>query len=137
MTAEELAEVPGIGEKTIEKIAIAIRHYFGQYEEGEERPVPIAVLETPTDTPGDHSMSLTPEEILAAEAGNGETPEEVTGFSTEDIAAAEDALSDSDANDAADRREEGIELDNDTIDSLVAESQEVSDETIDDGNDRG
>ncbi len=36
MTAEELAEVPGIGEKTIEKISVAVRHYFGQYEEGEE-----------------------------------------------------------------------------------------------------
>src|ERR1700684_1690721 len=40
MTAEELSEIPGIGEKTVEKIAVAVRHYFGQYEEGEERPVP-------------------------------------------------------------------------------------------------
>ena len=34
--------------------------------------------------------------------------------------------------------EEAIELDNDAVDSLVNESQEVSDEGIDtDGNDRG
>jgi N utilization substance protein A len=52
--------------------------------------------------------------------------------------AAEDLISAYDANDDADRREEGIELDNDTIDSLVAQSQEVSDETIDaDEHDRG
>src|SRR5665811_1047661 len=51
MTAEELSEVPGIGEKTIEKIAVAVRHYFGQYEEGEDRPVPLAVIETSTDGP--------------------------------------------------------------------------------------
>jgi N utilization substance protein A len=38
MTPEELEEIPGIGEKTLEKISIAVRHYFGQYEEGEERP---------------------------------------------------------------------------------------------------
>jgi N utilization substance protein A len=45
MTAEELGEVPGIGEKSVEKIAVAVRHYFGQYEEGEERPAG-AVSET-------------------------------------------------------------------------------------------
>jgi N utilization substance protein A len=38
MTAEELGEVPGIGERSVEKIAVAVRHYFGQYEEGEDRP---------------------------------------------------------------------------------------------------
>src|ERR1700754_3999575 len=52
MTAEELGEVPGIGEKSVEKIAVAVRHYFGQYEEGEERPAaaPAATApETPTE----------------------------------------------------------------------------------------
>ncbi len=38
MTAEELGEVPGIGEKSVDRISVAVRHYFGQYEEGEERP---------------------------------------------------------------------------------------------------
>ncbi len=38
MTPEQLEEVPGIGEKTLEKISVAVRHYFGQYEPGEERP---------------------------------------------------------------------------------------------------
>jgi N utilization substance protein A len=38
MTPEQLEEIPGIGEKTLEKISNAVRHYFGQYEEGEERP---------------------------------------------------------------------------------------------------
>ena len=42
MTAEELGEVPGIGEKSVEKIAVAVRHYFGQYEEGEERPATVS-----------------------------------------------------------------------------------------------
>jgi N utilization substance protein A len=127
MTAEELAEVPGIGEKTIEKISVAIRHYFGQYEEGEARPEPIAVIAE------ESSMSKTPEEILAAEAGTADKPQEVAGLSTEDITALEEANSSSDANDDADRREEAIELENDTIDTLVAESQEVSDEGIDRG----
>jgi N utilization substance protein A len=40
MTPEQLEEIPGIGEKTLEKISIAVRHYFGQLEEGEEGRVP-------------------------------------------------------------------------------------------------
>ena len=36
MTPEQLEEIPGIGEKTLEKICVAVRHYFGQFEEGEE-----------------------------------------------------------------------------------------------------
>ncbi|HTV82580.1 MAG TPA: transcription termination factor NusA [Acidobacteriaceae bacterium] len=38
MTPEQLEEIPGIGEKTLEKISVAVRHYFGQYEPGEEQP---------------------------------------------------------------------------------------------------
>jgi N utilization substance protein A len=45
MTPEQLEEIPGIGEKTLEKISVAVRHYFGQYEEGEERPAAAAAGE--------------------------------------------------------------------------------------------
>ena len=38
MTPEQLEEIPGIGEKTLERISVAVRHYFGQYEEGEANP---------------------------------------------------------------------------------------------------
>src|SRR5450631_4262276 len=41
MTPEQLEEIPGIGEKTLEKISVAVRHYFGEYEEGEERPAAV------------------------------------------------------------------------------------------------
>jgi N utilization substance protein A len=40
MTPEQLEEIPGIGEKTLEKISVAVRHYFGEYEPGEARPEP-------------------------------------------------------------------------------------------------
>jgi N utilization substance protein A len=148
MTAEELAEVPGIGEKTIEKISVAVRHYFGHYEEGEERPVALAAaIETPTDVAVSEkqetsSMSKTPEEIIAAEKGTAEIPEELSDVSTEDIAVEENLESNFDGFSDADNRESQIELDNDSVDTLVAESQEVSDETADiaettDGHDRG
>ena len=188
MTPEQLEEVPGIGEKTLEKISTAVRHYFGQYEEGEERPavaaaapsdtLPVAPLEgepapaadanpaddasmteghvatdqTPSETdtmastPEDRledladrnipaentSTDRTPEELLAEDAGDFFEAQELNGVSTEDLAAAEDRDSMSDANDDADRREEQIETDNDTVDTLVADSQELSNEGIDD-----
>ncbi|WP_263378723.1 transcription termination factor NusA [Granulicella paludicola] len=149
MTAEELGEIPGIGEKTVEKIAVAVRHYFGQYEEGEERPAAPTPLVEPTlaageeaiaaaasdgevasDSPEVHSMTHTPEEILASHAGEG-TLEEIDTVSSEDIADEEDRESLSDANDENDAREERIEQDNDTIDTLVDEAQENSNEGID------
>jgi N utilization substance protein A len=152
MTAEELGEIPGIGEKSVDKIAVAVRHYFGHYEVGEARPEPAVSTEPATvpepvlvagevaiaaaaasDAAGDeiHSMSHTPEEIIAAEGAESGSVEEINALSTEDIAAAEDALSDDDANDASDAREAGIELDNDTIDELVDQAQENSSEGID------
>src|ERR1700678_4344948 len=44
MTPEQLEEIPGIGEKTLEKISLAVRHYFGEYEPGEERPAAEGVV---------------------------------------------------------------------------------------------
>jgi N utilization substance protein A len=154
MTAEELSAIPGIGEKTVEKIAVAVRHYFGHYEEGETRPEPVAEtvpipaepflepgeaadLQAASDQPADkhpeeeHSMSHSPEEILADEAAMAGSAEEVSDFSTEDIIDIEDRLSSNDANDASDAREAGIELDNDTLDELVDQAQETSEEGID------
>jgi N utilization substance protein A len=54
MTAEELGEVPGIGDKSVDKISVAVRHYFGQYEEGEERP---AVVSEVAASLGDNAAS--------------------------------------------------------------------------------
>jgi N utilization substance protein A len=152
MTPEQLEEIPGIGEKTLEKISVAVRHYFGQYEEGEERPVVVEAAADPThrdetamngapDGEGpDETSSLakSPEELLVADATEAGVVEEIHGVSTEDIAAAEEAGSESDADSDADAREEAIELNNDAVDSLVNESQEVSEDGIDeDGSSRG
>ena len=145
MTAEELGEIPGIGEKTVEKIAVAVRHYFGQYEEGEERPVPVPTspiliegeeaiaAAAASDEAGDeaHSMTNTPEEILAEQAADAGSAEEISNFSAEDLVDVEDELSSIDANDESDAREASIELNNDTVDELVDQAQEVSDEGID------
>jgi N utilization substance protein A len=41
MTPEQLEEIPGIGEKTLEKISVAVRNYFGRFEEGEGVQAPV------------------------------------------------------------------------------------------------
>jgi len=62
----------------------------------------------------------------------------LNGVSAEDLIAAEDRASLSDANDDADAREEQIELENDEVDNLAVQANEISDEGIDtDGHDRG
>ncbi len=53
MTPEQLEEIPGIGEKTLEKISLAVRHYFGEYEPGEERPA------------GEGALAKSDEELVA------------------------------------------------------------------------
>jgi N utilization substance protein A len=54
MTPEQLEEIPGIGEKTLEKISLAVRHYFGEYEPGEERPA--AATEGTMETKSDEEL---------------------------------------------------------------------------------
>jgi N utilization substance protein A len=53
MTPEQLEEIPGIGEKTLEKISVAVRHYFGHFEEGEEGYVPEASTEESGEEPSE------------------------------------------------------------------------------------
>jgi N utilization substance protein A len=67
MTPEQLEEIPGIGEKTLERISVAVRHYFGHFEEGEEgapseeAPLEGAAAETAaadTETPATGSSEV-------------------------------------------------------------------------------
>jgi N utilization substance protein A len=73
MTPEQLEEIPGIGEKTLEKISVAVRHYFGQYEEGEERPVvELAAAaegsaESPAESKAEEAMSKSEEATRKAQ----------------------------------------------------------------------
>jgi N utilization substance protein A len=62
MTPEQLEEIPGIGEKTLEKISVAVRHYFGHFEEGEEGYVP------ETAAAGEAEVETAPEVVGDAEA---------------------------------------------------------------------
>jgi N utilization substance protein A len=78
MTPEQLEEIPGIGEKTLEKISVAVRHYFGEYEEGEERPQPAAASES--------------EEGDAMRAGEAGQAGDATDLPTDTVDAGQQAL---------------------------------------------
>src|SRR5487761_1982607 len=65
MTPEQLEEIPGIGEKTLERISVAVRHYFGHFEEGEEGYVPEAAAETQA---GEAEVESSPAVVGDAEA---------------------------------------------------------------------
>ena len=67
MTPEQLEEIPGIGEKTLEKISVAVRHYFGQYEEGEERPVQLAAAAESSSEAAEATAEATEDGAEAAE----------------------------------------------------------------------
>jgi N utilization substance protein A len=84
MTPEQLEEIPGIGEKTLEKISVAVRHYFGQYEPGEERPAALEAKAERADAASSEEevdalkLDLTQEgEEPASEDGSGRVVDEV------------------------------------------------------------
>jgi N utilization substance protein A len=88
MTPEQLEEIPGIGEKTLEKIGTAVRHYFGQYEEGEARPAG----STPSDAEAAHIADVQAEEEIEAleqdltQAGEERPSEDGSGFISDELA---------------------------------------------------
>src|SRR6202789_440573 len=86
MTPEQLEEIPGIGEKTLESISAAVRHYFGQYEEGETNPNAAAEV-APSET----------EEAKATEVDEPGTPDEPVEEATAELAPHDEAGQEEDA----------------------------------------
>jgi N utilization substance protein A len=107
MTPEQLEEIPGIGEKTLEKISVAVRHYFGEYEPGEERPATPASVDT----------------AAAEEAAQTEAAQLEVAQSDEEIAALEQGLTQADEEPAS---EDGSGLISDDVaEERIAELTET------------
>jgi N utilization substance protein A len=88
MTPEQLEEIPGIGEKTVERISVAVRHYFGHFEEGEEGgPEP---EEAPEGAAAESAAADT--ENLATGDLEMETPEAVAGNAEAELENASEVL---------------------------------------------
>ncbi len=84
MTPEQLEEIPGIGEKTLEKISVAVRHYFGEYQPGEERPPqPVAEKQRAEDASAEEQVDALRQDLTqegeepASEDGSGRISDEV------------------------------------------------------------
>ncbi len=113
MTPEELEEVPGIGEKTLEKIGTAVRHYFAQLDASADSDA--SPLGTETSEEEDAN-----EAALDREAGAGadleisdadglSEPEEVVGRESGEVPILDvaDELEASDVSEIADAETEG------------------------------
>jgi N utilization substance protein A len=70
MTPEQLEEIPGIGEKTLEKISVAVRHYFGQFEEAEAAAAAAAAEADAAGVTEGASVEAAAQESGAAEIQN-------------------------------------------------------------------
>ena len=123
MTPEQLEEIPGIGEKTLEKISVAVRHYFGEYEEGEERPAP---------APGSDAAAV----AEAAQLEAAQSDEEIAALEQDLTQAGEEAPSADGSglisDEVAEERiaelteEEGAALDGDGAESVVPGREDTS-----------
>src|SRR6516225_415018 len=78
MTPEQLEEIPGIGEKTLERISVAVRHYFGHFEEGEEAPEGEAAESAAADNGNETGGEL---EVATPEAAAGTAEAELENAS--------------------------------------------------------
>ncbi|MGA3372244.1 MAG: transcription termination factor NusA [Terracidiphilus sp.] len=148
MTPEQLEEIPGIGEKTLERISVAVRHYFGQFEEGEAGHVPETA---PVAAAASHGTqpAVTEEEreavretgeaeaenaaAVITEAENVSAAEEDTESRTEAEAAVEDIppADEAEVETLEDRPAESLERDAQSAEEPLLEENETGSATTD------
>ena len=139
MTPEQLEEIPGIGEKTLEKISTAVRHYFGQYEEGEERRVPVVSEDAAARAASEASLGeeedalkldLTQEgEEPPREDGSGLIRDEVAEEQIEEVTESDPAIEDDGAESVVPGRQDTSEkLEETAVTDDVAETAELQEE---------
>jgi transcription termination/antitermination protein NusA len=133
MTPEQLEEIPGIGEKTLERISVAVRHYFGHFEEGEEGEREVA---EGAELNAEHAAAEAAEgdsvsiEKAADEAGAAEvaSADAVVGNAEAEAENAEDVLEEAESTQAAEA--ETDLLDNAENDELAETEAEEASETL-------
>jgi N utilization substance protein A len=148
MTPEQLEEIPGIGEKTLERISVAVRHYFGHFEEGEEGHEPeLAEGETPeleVSEEGREAVLNTDEAeaendaAVITEAENVSAAEEDTEYRSEAEAAVEDIppADEAEVETLEDRPAEALEQDAQSAEEPLLEEIETEGATSDERADK-
>jgi N utilization substance protein A len=127
MTPEQLEEIPGIGEKTLEKISVAVRHYFGQFEEAEAAAAAAAAAEGAEVAEG-ASVEAAAQESGEAEIQNAPAVEDGAEAEAENAAVVMEELEGVQAAGAEDKNPVGAEAEADTeSEGLTAAEQAVED----------
>jgi len=113
MTPEELEEIPGIGEKTLERISVAVRHYFGHFEEGEEGGEAEAAESAELDREHAEADAAAGEPVVSIDSAVEESGEAeiedadaVEGDAEAEAENAEDVLEEAESTEAAENDEE-------------------------------
>jgi N utilization substance protein A len=128
MTPEQLEEIPGIGEKTLEKISVAVRHYFSQFDEAAaaKQATEPAVAETAEPATADEER----EAVLATDEAEAENDAAVIKEAEEVRATEEEEASESGAPESDEDEESETEAEEAVEDLPPADEAEV--ETLED-----
>ncbi len=126
MTPEQLEEIPGIGEKTLERISVAVRHYFGHFEEGEEgapteespegAAAETAAADTEAPTTGELEVPTSPAVAETAEA---------------ELENAQEALEEAEQERAAEAENDELEAGTETEDDAEVQSMTAAELAVD------
>jgi N utilization substance protein A len=123
MTPEQLEEIPGIGEKTLEKISVAVRHYFGHFEEGEEGHVPEG-----SEEPADEAAA----ESAAADTGDAatgdaevETPEAAVDTAEAELENASEVLEEAESTRGAEAETDDLDEAESSVEALAEAEAET------------
>jgi N utilization substance protein A len=122
MTPEQLEEIPGIGEKTLEKISVAVRHYFGHFEEGEE-----GYVEEPSEGSAAESAAADTGTISEGES-EVSTEAAVAGTADAELENSEEVLEEAESVRAAEA-EDNLEASSAASEDLAEEDAEAQSET--------
>jgi transcription termination/antitermination protein NusA len=118
MTPEQLEEIPGIGEKTLEKISVAVRHYFGQYEPGEPRPESATPTPAAAEAAAEASLQEEEDALRLDLTQEGEDPPSEDGSGLIDDEVAEEQIEEI--------TESGPGSEDDGVESVVSGRQDTS-----------
>jgi transcription termination/antitermination protein NusA len=118
MTPEQLEEIPGIGEKTLEKISVAVRHYFGQFEEAAEEPT-----EELAEGAAEESAAADTNEISEGDSEKP-TPDAAEGTAQAELENAADVLQEAEQERSAQAETDDLESADATHEALAEEQAE-------------
>jgi N utilization substance protein A len=139
MTPEQLEEIPGIGEKTLEKISVAVRNYFSRFEEGVDGQAPQNAESDLIDAEYAVAQAAETAEGVSVEAAVGESGEAEVENAPAVVADAEaeaenaaEVLEEAESVQAAQAESEGLSAEELAIESVpVAEDVETLDLKLD------